>query len=167
MDHNTLPAPDPSPVTEGPTGYGLSQDRPSPRQRESSSVVAVTSITQNSRDLSGPVPGVWPPGGLIWHRVSWEGTSSSSQVGLKMGPGPGRRRCVSRVMTLPGPLGREGGRGLGQQCPLFPSQKQPPCPVPPPLIYIPLLGLKPPLGQDPSCTQEGRRVPRNHKGALF
>lgn len=63
-------------------------------------------------------------------------------------------------MTLPGPLG-EGGLGLGQQTPLFPSQKQPPCPAPPPLLvgHPPPLGLQPLLGQDPSCTQKTEKEP--------
>lgn len=43
------PAPDPSRVTGGPPGYGLSQARPSPRQGNSNSRAVVDSITQNSR----------------------------------------------------------------------------------------------------------------------
>lgn len=56
-------------------------------------------------------------------------------------------------MTLPGPLG-EGGRGLGQQTPLFPAQSSHPV-LPHPLRRTPpLRGLQPLLGQDPSYTQE-------------
>lgn len=114
MDPSTsthTPAPDPSPVYRR-THWLWSQPDQTQPQAEGKRLRGCGEFNHSElQDLSGLIPGAGPPRGLIWHWVSWEGTSSSSQVGLKMGPGPGRRGCVSREMTLPGPLGRERGEG--------------------------------------------------------
>lgn len=125
-------------------GYGLSQaGDPAPAGEQQLQDCGGSDHTE-LQDLSGLIPGAGPPRGLIWHWVSWEGTSSSSQVGLKTarsrkgggGAPPERWPCQS--------LGREG-EGAGTTVSFVPLPKQPPCLVHPLVLYPPTR-LKPPPG---------------------
>lgn len=118
----------PLPVQEAPQLSG-GPTQSQPEAEGECSLTVVTSATQSPGDLSGPVPGALGPGlpgaslgsGLLGRNKQFplSGTKDAGQGG---------GGCLLRDDPARAP-GEGGEEGLGQQSPLFPSQKRPPCPA--------------------------------------
>lgn len=151
---------DPSSGTGGPTGPAVVLAGPAQPQTEGKLHSGCGDFSHT--ELQGPV---WSG---PWGLASWGPHLPQGLLGrnkqffrsrTKDGASPRKEEaCLQRDDPARAPWG--GREGLGQES-FVPLSKvaTPSCPTS--SLLHPLLGLRPPLGQDPSWTQEGGRLPKN------